>query len=203
MAYVSADELSTQLEIPGRVNLLAVNLESGRDAGQGADDLEVALLNAGLPLGSVQTNADIRGQTRSLFDLLVGTLLAVAALLGIVAVVGVTGAMMLSVLERTREIGVLRTIGASSGAIQRGLLTEGLTVGMLGWILGTLFGVPIAWVLGQAIGNAFLFTPLPFTFSWLAVGIWLVATLLIGTIGAIRPARVASRLTIREILTYE
>jgi putative ABC transport system permease protein len=69
--------------------------------------------------------------------------------------------------------------------------------------MGSLLGLPVAWLLGQAIGVAFLFTPLPFAYSWLAVGIWLVATLLIGAIGATRPARTAARLTIREILAYE
>ncbi len=203
IAYVPVDELSRMLGSPGETNLLAVNLQSSQDATQVSEALERALLDAGVPLGSVQTNADIRGQTQSLFDLLVWTLLVVAALLGIVAVVGVTGTMTLGVLERTREIGVLRTVGASSRAIQRGLLTEGLTIGLIGWLLGVLFGVPVVWLLGQGIGNAFIFTPLPFAFSWLAVAIWFVATLLIGGIGASRPARTASRLTIREILSYE
>ena len=203
MAYVPINTLATLIERPGQVNLVAVNLESGQDAGLASDDLERTLLDAGVPLGSVQTNADIRGQTQSLFVLLVWTLLVVAALLGVVAVVGVTGTMTLGVMERTREIGVLRAVGASSRAIRRGLLTEGLMLGFMGWLLGALLGVPVAWLLGRAIGNAFLFTPLPFAFSWLSVGIWLVATLLIGGLGATRPARAASRLTIREILSYD
>lgn len=203
IAYVPVDELSGLLGSPGQVNLLAVNLEPGQDADQASDNLETRLLEAGIPLGSVMTHAEIRGQTQSLFDLLIWTLMVVAALLGIVAIIGVTGSMMLGVLERTREIGVLRTVGASSRAIRRGLLTEGLTIGVMGWMFGTLLGVPIAWLLGQGIGNAFLFTPLPFTFSWLAVGIWLIAVLTIGIVGATRPARAASRLTIREILSYE
>ena len=203
IAYVPVDELSGQLGRPGQVNLLAVNLEAGQDANLASDNLEAVLLEAGIPLGSVMTNAEIREQTQSLFDLLVWTLMVVAALLGIVAIVGVTGAMTLGVLERTREIGVLRTVGASSRAIQRGLLTEGLTIGVLGWVLGVLLGLPVAWLLGQGIGNAFLFTPLPFAYSWLAAGIWLIVTLVIGGLGATRPARTASRLTIREILSYE
>ncbi len=203
IAYVPIAPLSALIGQDGEANQLAVNLEPGVDATQASESLEKSLLDAGVPLGSVETNASIRAQTQSLFDLLVWTLLVVAALLGIVAIVGVTGTMTLGVLERTREIGVLRTVGASSRAIQRGLLTEGLTLGMLGWLLGCLLGIPMAWLLGQAIGTAFLFTPLPFTYSWMAVGIWLLATLLIAGIGATRPARAASRLTIREILAYE
>lgn len=203
MAYVPSPALSGLIGIPGQANLLAVNLEPGRDADAAGDEIEQALLDAGVPLGGVETNASIRAQTESLFDLLVWSLLLVAALLGIVAIVGVTGTMTLGVIERTREIGVLRTVGATSRAIQRGLLTEGLTLAMLGWLLGSLLGLPTAILLEQAIGNAFIFTPLPFAYSWTAVGIWFVATLLIGVIGATRPARIASRLTIREILNYE
>ena len=202
-AYVPVEPLTTLIDARGQANLLAVNLAPGVNAEAAADDLERALLDAGIPLGGVQTNADIRAGTQSLFDLLIWTLLVVAGLLGIVAVVGVTGTLTLGVLERTREIGVLRTVGATSRAIQRGLLIEGLTLAALGWLAGALLGLPMAWLLGQAIGRAFIYKPLPVTFSWLAVGIWLVVTLVIAVIGATRPARAASRLTIQEILAYE
>jgi putative ABC transport system permease protein len=203
IAYVGAHDLAEATDEAGRVDLVAVNLTSGQDAAEAAVALEQVLLDAGVPLAGVETNAGIRARTEGLFDLLVWSLLIVAGLLGVVAVVGVTGVMTLAVLERTREIGVLRTVGATGGVIHRVLLTEGLTLGILGWILGALFAIPTAWLLGQVLGRAFLFAPLPFRYSWSAVGIWLVATLLIGALGALRPARAASRLTIRETLAYE
>jgi ABC-type lipoprotein release transport system permease subunit len=83
------------------------------------------------------------------------------------------------------------------------LLTEGLTLGLLGWLFGALLGVPTAWLLAQVIGRAFLLTPLPFTYAWPAAGYWLVVTLVIGAVGALRPAHTASRLTIQETLAYE
>lgn len=202
-AYVPVEPLTALIDAQGQANLLAVNLAPGVDAEAAGDDLERALLDAGIPLGGVQTNADIRAGTQSLFDLLIWTLMTVAGLLGVVAIVGVTGTLTLGVLERTREIGVLRTVGATSRAIQRGLLIEGLTLAALGWLAGALLGLPMAWLLGQAIGRAFIFKPLPVTFSWPAVGIWLIVTLVIAVIGATRPARAASRLTIQEILAYE
>lgn len=83
------------------------------------------------------------------------------------------------------------------------LLSEGLTIGLLGWLLGAVLSVPVTWFLAQAIGRAFLLAPLSFAYSWLALGIWLPATLVIGVLGVLRPARAASRLTIRETLACE
>jgi putative ABC transport system permease protein len=68
-------------------------------------------------------------------------------LLAVVGALGLAGAMSINVLERTREIGVMRTIGASDGTVQQMVLTEGVLVGLLSWCCGTL----LAWPLGQVV----------------------------------------------------
>ena len=113
------------------------------------------------------------------------------------------GVMTLGVMEQTREIGVLRTLGASGRAVKLLLLRQGLVIAGVGGVLGVLASLPVAWLLGRAVSSNLVMTALPAAFSWLGVAIWVVVALLIGALGATRPARVASRLTIRDTLAYE
>ncbi len=85
-------------------------------------------------VGAVETGESLRTFLAGQFALVTGFLLAVAGILAVVAVVGVAGTMTLGVAEQTREIGVLRTIGASGWAVRRLLLWQGLAVAALGWL---------------------------------------------------------------------
>jgi putative ABC transport system permease protein len=138
-----------------------------------------------------------------LVGLIVALLLVVAVVMAIVGVVGVAGTMTLSVVEQTREIGVLRTIGASSWAVQRLLLLQGLVIAAVGSIVGVALSIPIALLLRTAIENSLVTAAVPSAFSGLGVAIWIPVALIIGGLGATRPARVAARLTIRDTLAYE
>ncbi|TVR24934.1 MAG: FtsX-like permease family protein, partial [Ilumatobacter sp.] len=111
VAYLRADQLTTELGRPGATNLLALQLAPGVDADAVAERLETQALAGGLPVGGVRTNAEIRAGVDDLMAIVTGTLLVVGGVLGVIAVIGVAGTMALSVMEQTREIGVLRTIG--------------------------------------------------------------------------------------------
>ncbi len=106
-------------------------------------------------------------------------------------------------LERIREIGVLRAIGASNGAIRRIVLLEGLVIATLSWIIGFALSFPVAQVMSEQIGVALLDMPLSYTYSWWAAGVWFVALLGLAIAASLGPARGAVRLTIREVLAYE
>jgi putative ABC transport system permease protein len=203
VAYVSVDDLTASIDRTGQTNLLAVQLVPGADAGLAAERLDATVRDAGLPLGEVQTNAQIRAAVDELMSLVVGLLLVVGAVLAIVAVVGVAGTMTLNVTEQTREVGVIRAIGASNGAVRRLLLLQGLAVAGLGCVLGIVLSLPVGWLLQTAISTGLIHADLPSGFSWLGVGLWVVVALLIGAIGTTRPARVAARMTVRETLAYE
>lgn len=127
----------------------------------------------------------------------------VGAVLAVVAVIGVAGTMTLNVVEQTREIGVLRTLGATTRSVRRLLLVQGLAIAAAGAVLGVLLSIPVSLMLGAAIRNNLISTPMPFTFSWPGIGIWIAVAMIIGALGATHPSRVASRLTIRDTLAYE
>jgi putative ABC transport system permease protein len=107
------------------------------------------------------------------------------------------------VLERRREIGVMRAIGASNRMVARIVIVEGLTVGLLSWLLGALLALPLGWALGNVIGVAFMQSPLAYTFSIGGVLLWLVLVMALSVIASVLPARGAWRLSVREVLAYE
>lgn len=203
VAYVPVDDLAQARDAPGQANLLTVQLQSGIDQATAAEQLGSLALDAGLPVGEVQTAAAIREGVEGLLTIVVALLLVVGVILAIVAVVGVAGTMTLSVVEQTREIGILRTVGASTWAVRRLLLLQGLAIASIGGALGIALSWGVAWSLSTAIGSTLISAHLPIGFSWLGVAAWAIAALAIGAIGAIQPSRVAARLTIRETLAYE
>ena len=111
--------------------------------------------------------------------------------------------MSLTVLERTREIGVMRAIGAADGDIQRIVITEGLAIGVLSWMLGVMLSIPITFVLDYGVGISIFQSPLNAVFSWTGSFVWLFGILLVAVLASAIPALRASRLAIRETLVYE
>lgn len=165
--------------------------------------LEKKFKQNGIKAGEIQTSAELKEMERSSMDVLIYFLLSMAILIAIVGGLGLTGTMSINVLERTREIGVMRAIGAKDMSIMMLVIVEGMLIGCISWILGTLLSFPISVVLSNFVGIAILSTPLNFVFSFEGFMIWLFGVLIISGLASVLPARNASRLTIREVLAYE
>lgn len=168
-----------------------------------ASQLNDALNSAGLRVNATQTIGDIRQSVTFQFNLVVTFLAIMALLIAVVGGLGLMGTMSINVLERTREIGVMRAIGASHGAIRRIVLVEGLFVGSVSWLFGSLLAYPIGKLLSDAVGVAFLESPLTYYFSLNGTLLWLGMVLLIAALASLLPAWNASRLSVRETLAYE
>jgi putative ABC transport system permease protein len=97
---------------------------------------------------------------------------------------------------------VLRTLGASTRAVRRLLLLQGLAISAAGAVLGALLSIPVTLLLGAEIGSTPISAAFPFAFSWTGVVVWAVVALAIGALGATQPARMAARLTVRDSLAY-
>jgi putative ABC transport system permease protein len=102
-----------------------------------------------------------------------------------------------------REIGVLRAIGASNLSVRKIVLIEGMVIGLLSWLVGTLLSVPIGPFLSEQVGLALIKVPLHFQYSTGSAIIWFFALQLVALVASLGPARNAVRLTIREVLAYE
>jgi putative ABC transport system permease protein len=111
--------------------------------------------------------------------------------------------MSINILERIREIGVLRAVGASNLSVRQIVLAEGIVIGILSWLIGSAFSVPISAFLSEEVGLALLNVPLIYEYSLPAAVLWFFALMIIAVAASLGPARDAVRLTIREVLAYE
>ncbi len=130
-------------------------------------------------------------------------LLAMAVLLGVVGGLGLMGTMSINVIERTREIGVMRAIGASNSSVLRIVLVEGLFIGLISWAIGGLIALPASRILTDVVGQALLQASPSYIFSVGGAILWLFIVLALAFMASFIPARHASQLTVREVLSYE
>jgi putative ABC transport system permease protein len=157
----------------------------------------------GIQIGWVITIEENRATAQLQFDYIIVLLLIMAVLLAFVGGLGLMGTMSMNVIERTREIGVMRAIGASDGAVLRIVIAEGMLIGALSWCLGGLVALPISKLLSDAVGLVFIQAPFSYTFSMAGLAIWLGVVLMLAALASLLPAWSASRLTVRDVLAYE
>ena len=136
-------------------------------------------------------------------SILINFLLIMALLTASVGSIGLTGTMGMNVLERTREIGVMRAIGATDGQIMKTVMIEGMLIGLISWFLGVIFSFPITVLLSRIISLAIFNSPSQFVLSPLGFFIWLGLVSVLSALASVLPAHNAARLTIREVLAYE
>ncbi len=157
----------------------------------------------GMHVGATAKVAQERAEVVALFEVIVVLLLIMAFLLAVIGGLGLMGTMSINVLERTREIGVMRAIGASNRSVRRIFITEGVIIGLISWLVGAVLAWPVSKFLSDMIGQQFLNAPLVYTFSIAGVIIWLVLVIVLATVASFLPAWNASRITVREVLAYE
>jgi putative ABC transport system permease protein len=137
------------------------------------------------------------------FSTLTAFMLFLAGLTALVGSIGLAGTMSMNVLERTREIGVMRAIGASNRILIKMVLTEGILIGMLSWLIGSLLAFPISRLLTDSVSLAIFGMTSALSFTTTGFLLWLVAVVVLSILASLLPARNAARLTIREVLAYE
>jgi len=205
IVYVGLDDLGRATNQVGLANRMVLRLDNNTPETESAkaEAVEERYKRAGLLVTATTTRSDFVETFEFRFNFLVIFLVFLAFLLATVGGLGLAGTMSLNVLERVREIGVMRAIGASNGAVQRIIISEGVVIGVLSWIVAAAVALPLSMGLSAGVGVAFGGEPLSFSFSVLGVGLWLALAVAIAILSSYLPARRASRLTVREILSYE
>ncbi len=207
LLYVNYEYISQLVNQPEQVFSLRVVTSTARDdsaAQQKINDELMAQYQArGVRVTSSTLGAKFIEDQRSQTNILVYFMLLMASLIAIVGGLGLAGTMSINVLERTREIGVMRAIGASNGDIQGIVIVEGMVIGVISWLISILLAFPITGVLTFGVGMAIATAPLPNVYGLTGVIAWLIFTLVLATIASALPARRASRLTVRDTLAYE
>ncbi|HEU5098971.1 MAG TPA: ABC transporter permease [Roseiflexaceae bacterium] len=135
VAYVDYPAFARAVRDVGRGNRVVI-ASARHDVGfetQMAQTLEQRFKSDGLRISVTETREDLRALTTTHYNVVVILLLVMAIVLGAVGGLGLMGTMSLNVLERTREIGLMRAIGATSRAIRQIVVVEGVLIGIFSW----------------------------------------------------------------------
>jgi len=151
--------------------------------------------------------ADAKVQTRNQFKTnflapvkkIINLLYALLALAVIVSLVGIINTLVLTIFERTRELGMLRAVGMTRRQVRMMIRYESIVTALMGATLGLIVGVFLAALVSQALSGQ----GVVFTVPWLQLVYFVIAAILVGVLAAVIPARRAARLNVLEALQYE
>jgi putative ABC transport system permease protein len=204
-AFANYAYLSNLMNQKGSVKTLAVVTDQrSKDAHQTvAKGLDGALDEAGIDITDMVSIYDIQKILEDHFVVLTMLLLFMSGLIVIVGGLGLMTPMSIQVMERTREIGVMRSIGATTHELLKIITIEGLIIRMVSWFIAPVLALPISKYVGDIFGMIFLQTTLDFAVSPIAFVLWLGVVVLFSLAASFLPARNATRLTVRETLSYE
>jgi putative ABC transport system permease protein len=204
-AYVSLEKFSMLANNSGKVNTLRIAYDdrSKENALKKNRDVEAMLEKENIAVGTTMPVWLLHNAIAAHMKVLVNSLMAMAILMAIVGTLGLMSTMSMNILERTREIGVMRAIGATPGKIKNLVVWEGLLIGGLSIFIAILVSLFLSTYMGRVIGNMSFRTPLSLTVSLFALGVWVVIIVAGSYLATLYPARRANKITTREALAYE
>jgi putative ABC transport system permease protein len=190
---ISTSRFDAEYENPQNV-FTFVNIAGGTTAAN-THALESAL--AGFPDAKIQTKVQFKENQEKGIDTLLNLLYVLLSLSIIVSLFGIVNTLVLTVFERTREIGMLRAVGMTRRQLRRMIRHESIITALIGAALGIPVGIVLALMIGQAIEYP------AFTIPVGTLIVFIIAAIIAGIIAAIFPARRAARLNVLRALQYE
>jgi putative ABC transport system permease protein len=148
------------------------------------------------------TASEITNNILGQFAVITSLLAAMAVIIAIVGSIALSGTLSLNVLERRREIGVMRAIGASSMQISRLFIGEGLILGWLSWLIALPLSIPAGRLMTQALGAA-LQGEIVYKYTPTGALYWLLIISVLSIAASWFPARGATGISVRESLAYQ
>ena len=199
--YANEGKLAREANERGLARRLVVVTDGPQE--EVASALTDRLGRGGFAMRSARTSAELESLDRKNFGTIASFLMVMAVLLAVVGGLGLSGMLSINVLERQREIGVLRAVGARDRDVTKLVLVEGLVVAAVGTVIAAPLGLLVGELLSDAVGNLFLGAPLAYSFSVLGLLLWFALALVLALVAGALPARRAMRLHVRDVLAYE
>jgi putative ABC transport system permease protein len=168
-----------------------------RDGVTAANTARLKQALAGYPDAKIQTKAQFIKLQESGITFLLKLLYVLLSLSILISLFGIVNTLVLTVFERTREIGMLRAVGMTRRQVRNMIRHESIITALLGAALGIPVGIVLALMVGKAINYP------AFTIPWVTLIVFVVGAIVAGLFAAIFPARRAGRLNVLEALQYE
>jgi len=168
----------------------------------GVTDANTKTLNAAtsdFPDAKVQTHSEFKSNFEKPLNNIIGLLYVLLALSVIVSLFGIVNTLVLTVFERTREIGMLRAVGLTRRQTRRMIRHESIVTSLIGATLGIVVGFFLAILVTHALSDEGIVFAVPYT----SIVFFVIAAIIVGLLAAIWPARRASKLNVLEALQYE
>jgi len=208
-AHVPRETLLRETNSVNKINTVSVKLHRHDTAGQTAaaeglrDYFEAHQMKVSpssvFYANTVQETIKLAGQDISMIVGLLGVMAVVMALVGSIALSGV---LSINVMERRREIGVMRAIGASSVTIADLFIGEGLTLGLLSWLIALPLSLPASWLMSKTLG-VIVMSEVVYRYSEVGVLYWFVIIVALSVLASWLPARGATRISVQQSLMYQ
>jgi putative ABC transport system permease protein len=203
--FVPFDALAREVGAVGRSNVVIVtteehDFESQQRVGNDLNDAYTANRIQDVRVEGAEEEIDMN---LSQFQPAIYLMLAMAGLAAVVGSIGLASTMSINVIERAREIGVMRATGATSPTVAGIFVGEGVFVGLLSWLFAVPLSYPSAVAFSNAVGDTLLLVPLEFSYSTNGVFWWLGIVAVLSTLASLWPALRATRVSVREALAYE
>jgi putative ABC transport system permease protein len=157
---------------------------------------------AGRGIFDGDTISQISEELSLVYNIIVGLLAIMSIVVAIVGSIGLSGVLSLSVLERRREIGVMRAIGAPSGKIALLFIGEGLLLSLLSWLIALPFSIPLGYSFTQILASA-MDQDIMSQYAPTGAVYWLVIVVVLSIVASWFPARGATRISVNESLAYQ
>jgi putative ABC transport system permease protein len=148
------------------------------------------------------TQLEARATNEWQFSLVTNMLLALSIIVAIVGGIALMGALSIGVIERTKEIGVLRAVGARTRTILGIFVMEGLLQGLMSWCIAIPLSIAVSPIAASQLGHVMFGATLDYQYNWPAVGTWLGIVVVISVLASMMPARGATRISVRDSLAY-
>jgi putative ABC transport system permease protein len=203
--YGAYDSVARFSGMPDHTNVLMLKTteRAPEVQDQVAEAMAEVLDNLDVDFVNIKTSFDFVETILGASIVIVGLLMVTAVMIALVGGLGLTGTMSLNVLERTREIGVMRAVGASTNTLRLMLVSEGVLVGLISMIFALLLSIPVTLGFGTALGNTFRGSPLTFIYSPVGPVLWLFIILAVSAVASLMPAQRATKISVREAISYE
>lgn len=205
IVYSQTEAVAHFMQIKDQINQIAIDTAQDTVGFQKAiiDTLENRFEDIDLTVSNTTSNADALDSVQENLNVITILLMLTAALIAIVGGLGLTGTMSLSVLERTREIGVMRSIGSTTNTLRFMFILEGLLIGLMSAVIAILLSVPVTQGFAALLGGVIIGRPWSFVINPMGIVLWLVIIIIISALASVLPAQRASQISIREALAYE